>query len=325
MLRFLTRKTLRLVALLALVSIASFALVSASPIDPVRAYVGADAMRVGPEQQELIAERWGLHDPPLERFAAWFSSVATGDLGTSLIYRQPVTDVIAERFTASLWLMLSAWLLSGVFGFTLGVLAGAREGSWVDRAVRTYAFTLASTPTFWLGLLLLVVFSVWLGWTPVGLAAPAGMLSGDVTFAQRLQHLALPALTLSIIGIANVALHTRQKLIEVLRSDYALFAVARGDSRRQMVLRHGLRNTALPALTLQFAMFSEIFGGAVLAETVFSYPGLGRATVQAGLRGDVPLLLGAVIFSAAFVYLGNTIADLLYRVIDPRIRLEGRV
>ncbi|MDZ4063722.1 MAG: ABC transporter permease, partial [Coriobacteriia bacterium] len=161
--------------------------------------------------------------------------------------------------------------------------------------------------------------------TPVGLAVPAGVLEADVTWADRLRHLILPAITLGIIGIANVTLHTRQKLIDVKRSDYFLFGIARGQSRWRAVMRHGLRNTALPAVTLQFALFSEIFGGAVLAEQVFAYPGLGRATVLAGLRGDVPLLLGIVLFSTVFVFVGNTTADVIYRLVDPKIRLTGRL
>ncbi len=325
MTRFLALKIVKLVALLAVVSVVSFALLSFSPVDPVRAYVGADMMRVTPEQREAIAVRWGVAHPPIERFFTWASRLARGDLGTSLIYRQPVVKVIAERFAASLLLMMSAWLLTGVFGYLFGIVSGTLEGTWVDKAIQLYAFTLASMPTFWLALLMLMVFSVWLGWTPVGLAVPAGVLQADVTWTDRLHHLVLPAITLGIIGIANVTLHTRQKLIDVKRSDYFLFAIARGQSRWRAVMRHGLRNTALPAVTLQFALFSEIFGGAVLAEQVFAYPGLGRATVLAGLRGDVPLLLGIVLFSTVFVFAGNTAADIIYRLVDPKIRLTGRL
>jgi peptide/nickel transport system permease protein len=318
---FLARKALKLALLLTTVSVVSFALVSASPIDPVRAYVGADMARVSPEQRAAIAERWGLDRPPAERFFHWAARAIQLDLGTSLIYRQPVTTVIGERFKASLALMLAAWVLTGVFGYLLGLVAAAYEKTPLDRGVQYFAFTLASVPTFWLALVLLLVFSVWLGWTPIGLAAPAGKLASEVTLADRIRHLILPAFTLGIVGVANVALHTRQKLIDAKRSDYFAFALARGLTPRRALLRHGLRNTALPAITLQFGLFSEIFGGAVIAEQVFSYPGLGQAAVQAGLRGDVPLLLGVVLFSAAFVFTGNTIADVLYRVVDPRIRL----
>lgn len=325
LLMFVARKLARLALLLAALSIVTFTLVSLSPIDPVTAYVGADMLLVSPEQRALIAERWGLSDPPVQRYLRWLGQVLQGDLGTSGIYRQPVITVIGQRFSSSLWLMGAAWALSGVLGFILGVLAGGSEGSYFDRAVRWFAYTLASTPTFWLALLLLVVFSVTLRWTPICCAAPPGVAPEDVTLMQRIHHLILPAATLSIIGVANITLHTRQKLIVALRSDYALFARAQGETHWGVIWHHGLRNISLPAITLQFASLGELFGGSVLAEQVFAYPGLGQATVQAGLRGDVPLLLGIALFSAVFVFTGNTLSDLVYRLVDPRIRLGGGV
>jgi peptide/nickel transport system permease protein len=213
-------------------------------------------------------------------------------------------------------------LLSGLLGLALGIIAGAKEGSWSDRIIRFYAYTLASSPTFWVALLLLIIFAVQLKVAPICCAAPPGVLAQDVTLWQRLHHILLPALTLSIIGVANIALHTRQKLIEVLSSDYVLFARAQGESLAGIIQHHGLRNVILPAITLQFASLSELFGGAVLAEQVFACPGLGEATVEAALRSDVPLLIGIVFFSAIFVYTGNTIADLTYQIVDPRIRLS---
>ena len=219
--------------------------------------------------------------------------------------------------------MLTAWALSGIIGFAMGVMAAMKKNTFVDRIITWYCYTLASTPTFWMGLLILIVFAVWLGWFPIGLGVPAGVLAEDVSITDRIKHLILPALTLSIVGVANVALHTRQKLIEVLASDYVLFARARGEHGFVLFWRHGLRNIAMPAITLQFASFSELFGGAVLAEQVFSYPGLGQATVEAGLRGDVPLLLGIVIFSTLFVFVGNLLADFIYQFVDPRTRRES--
>ena len=323
MIGFFWRKMARLTLLLAAVCTFSFILVNLSPIDPVDAYVGADMLSIGAEQRERIAERWGLHDPSLVRFWRWASEIARGNLGRSAIFNRPVVEVIADRFVASLWLMGAAWIVSGVLGFVLGVLAGARPNSLLDRAIRLYSYTLASTPTFWMGLLLLIVFAVWLRAAPVCCATPPGAAPEDVSFWQRVHHLLLPAATLSVIGIAGVALHTRQKLLEVAQSDYFLFARAQGEGTWGLIWHHGLRNVALPAITLQFASFSELFGGSVLAEQVFAYPGLGQATVQAGLRGDVPLLLGIVLFSTVFVFTGNTLADLAYRLIDPRIRQGG--
>lgn len=321
--KWVVYNSIKLAALLFAVCAVSFTLVSLSPIDPVQAYIGADMMRVGPEQRQAIAAYWGLDRPPMERFGQWLSAVLRGDFGTSMIYRRPVLEVIGERFAASIWLMGAAWALSGVIGFAAGVVAAMKRGTWIDRAIRWYCYTLASTPTFWMGLLLLTVFAVWLGLFPVGLGVPAGVLAGEVTAVDRLQHMILPALTLSVVGVANIALHTRQKLVDVLGSDYVLFARARGEKGLTLFFRHGLRNVALPAVTLQFASFSELFGGAVLAEQVFSYPGLGQATVEAGLRGDVPLLLGIVLFSAVFVFCGNLAADAIYRTLDPRMK-EGK-
>ncbi|MBD0267324.1 ABC transporter permease [Pseudanabaena sp. FACHB-2040] len=321
---FLSRKLVRLALLLLAVAVMTFVLLSLSPIDPVQAYIGADMLQISPEQRELIAQRWGLDQPMLGRFGDWLGQLVQGNWGTSMVFNQPVAQVINQRFQVSLQLLAIAWLISGLLGLGLGVLAGAFEGTWIDRGIRLYAYTLASSPTFWVALLLLIFFSVSLRVTPICCAAPPGVLSQNVTFWQHLHHLLLPAITLSIIGVANIALHTRQKLIEVLSSDYVLFARAQGETLGGILKHHGLRNILLPALTLQFASLSELFGGSVLVEQVFAYPGLGEATVQAALRSDVPLLVGIVFFSALFVYSGNTLADLAYQVIDPRIRLGGR-
>lgn len=318
---FTLRTLIRLLLLLIAVSVFSFVLVSLSPVDPINAYVGAEMLQISPEQRELITQRWGLDEPMITRFFLWLQQLATGNLGMSMVFNQPVSVVIANRFQASLQMLAIAWLLSGVLGLILGIVAGAKAGSWIDRIIRFYAYVLASSPTFWVALLLLIIFAVTLRLAPICCAAPPGVLAQDVTLWQRLHHILLPALTLSIIGVANIALHTRQKLIEVLNSDYVLFARAQGESLVGIIYHHGLRNVILPAITLQFASLSELFGGSVLAEQVFAYPGLGKATVEAALRSDVPLLIGIVFFSAIFVYTGNAIADLTYQIVDPRIRL----
>lgn len=323
-LRFALRQLARCAALLVLVSIAAFTLVSLSPVDPLQANVGQTALgSMSPEQIEKLESYWGVDTPPVERYLNWAGDFLRGNMGTSLLYRRPVSAVLAEKLTSSLWLMTAAWVISGVLGLLLGIAAGACRGRWPDKLVRGYCLVIASTPTFWLALILLMVFAVWLGVLPIGLSIPIGMEASAVTLADRLRHAILPALALSITGVSNIALHTREKMIEVMESDYVLFARARGDSTLRIVLRHGLRNILLPAVTLQFASISEIFGGSVVVEQVFSYPGLGQAAVNAGLGGDVPLLLAITIISAAIVFCGNMIANLLYGVIDPRIRRRG--
>ena len=313
----------KILSLLLAVSIISFVLVSISPIDPVQQYILSLGTAISPEQRLEIEEYWGVNEPPVDRYLNWLSELLQGNWGTSTMYRRPVIDIIGERFTNSLALMLCAWLLSGVVGFTLGCVMGIYRDKWPDKIIKKICYLLSSVPTFWLGLVLLLVFAVWLRWFPVGFSGPIGVLESDVTIWQRLHHLALPAFTLSLMSFANIALHTRQKLIDVLNSEYVLFARARGEGKWTVLRRHGLRNILLPALTLQFASFAELFGGSVMAENVFSYPGLGSAVAAAGLNCDVSLLLGVTLFSALFVCVGNMIANLLYGIVDPQIREVG--
>ena len=326
MTKYLARHIVRFALLMLAVGLVVFALVSMSPIDPVQANVGQAAyVNMSEAKRAQLASYWGGDVPFWERFANWAGALLQGDMGTSLRFNAPVSEVIAHRAANSLALMGIAWLLSGVLGFALGVVAGARRGGALDRVVRSYCFLLASTPTFWLGLLILMVFAVQLGWFPIGFSVPIGVSAADVTLADAAHHLVLPALTLSVTGVANIALHTREKVVDVLESDYVRFARARGESELSVIMHHGLRNVALPAVTLQCAFISEIFGGSVLVEQVFSYPGLGQAAVTAGLGGDVALLAGIALVSAALVFGGNLLANILYGVLDPRMRVgEGR-
>lgn len=309
----------RLVLVLLCVALVSFGLMMVSPIDPVDAYLGPQVAQVSPEQRTLIAERWGFDAPPAVQFSHWLRQLASGDLGWSHVYNQPVSEVIGQRFQRSIVLLAGAWLVSALLGFALGVMAGAKEGSPLDNVISTYAYLTASTPAFWLAMLAVLLFSVTLGWAPTCCAGPAGVLDQDVTLATRLHHLVLPVATLALLGIANITLHTRTRMIELMRSDVATHAFAQGAGRLDVAWRHGLRHASLPAVTLAFASLGELFGGSILIEQVFAYPGLGQATVAAGLRSDIPLLLGIALFTALFVSIGNLVADTLYGVIDPRL------
>lgn len=314
------KNIVKVITLLLAVSIISFVLISASPVDPVNQYIMSLGTAISAEQRAELEEYWGVNEPPVERYINWLTELLQGNMGHSAIYRRPVADVIAERFANSLALMLCAWLFAGIIGFALGCFMGMFRDKLPDKILKKVCYLLSSVPTFWLGLLFLLVFAVQLGWFPIGFSGPIGIREEDVTLAQRLHHLFLPALTLSLMSFANIALHTRQKLIDIMNSEYCLFAYARGESKWTILRRHGIRNILLPALTLQFTSFAELFGGSVMAENVFSYPGLGSAVSAAGLRCDVPLLLGVTLFSALFVCVGNMIANLLYGVIDPQIR-----
>ena len=310
-----------MVFLLIAVSIISFFLIVNSPIDPLTSYVGPEST-LSQEAREEIADYWGLYDPPAERFFTWLGNVLQGDWGDSITYKKPVAEVIKVRFGYSFGLMACTWVISGVLGFIVGVLCGMREGGWFDRIMKAFCLMVKSAPTFWIGLLFLVIFAVELRIFPIGMAVPLGKPASEVTFFDRLYHMALPVITLSVISMSDIMLFTRQKLIEIIHSDYILYARARGENEKQIVMRHVLRNIALPAITVQFSSFSELFGGMALAENVFSYPGIGTATTAAAMNADVPLLLGIALCSAVFVFAGNLMANILYGVFDPRIK-EG--
>lgn len=309
----------RMALLLVLTSGLAFMLIVSAPIDPVVAYVGPEAT-LSPEAIAEIEEHWGLNEPPFVRYFIWLGNALQGDLGTSISYKRPVVDVIQERITYSFALMGLAWTLSGVAGFILGIIAGLYRGSLFDRAFKTFCLVLQSSPAFWIGLLILSLFAVHLSWFPLGMAVPMGVPASEVTFFHKVQHLILPLLTLTIVSVGRVALFTRQKLIEIMDSNFIMFARTRGLTDAQIVRRHAWRSALLPALTLQFASFAELFGGAALTETVFSYPGIGAATTTAALNGDIPLLLGIVLITVLFVFFGNLIANLLYELVDPRMR-----
>ncbi len=319
------RGTLHLILLLLAVSLASFLLVSMSPVDPLQTNVGQTALgSMSPEQIEKLREYWGVDIPIWKRFFSWLSGVCHGDFGISLLYRRPVLEVIAEKALASVWLFMAAWLFSGIAGTILGIVAAARRGHLADRLITGYCMVIAGTPSFWLALVMLLVFAVKIPLFPIGFSIPIGMAADEVSIMDRMYHAFLPACTLGLTGISSIAMHTREKLIEILESDYVLYARSRGERGARLIVRHGLRNLLLPVITLQFGSISEIFGGSVLVEQVFSYPGLGQAAVTAGLGSDIPLLMGITLISAVLVFFGNAAADILYRLIDPRLRRGGR-
>lgn len=318
MLYFIRNKTIHFIVLMIAVAIFSFILIDLSPIDPVNIYLQQSA--VSEAQRAALEQYWGVGQPITTKIWNWLINLLHGNLGTSLIYRIPVSQVILEKFEASIVLMAISWIISGLIGFLLGVVAGKNRGTWIDKLVKFYCYILQSAPSFWIGLLILIIFGVELAWFPIGLGVPIGTMESNVTIWQWLARLVLPVLTLSLVGVAPIAMYTRNELVEVLSSDYILFAKARGESGWPLIERQALRNILLPALTLQFLSFSELFGGAVLVEQVFSYPGIGQTAVAAGLQSDVPLLLGIVLISAIFVFVGNLIADILYYFVDPRIK-----
>ena len=314
----LARLLLRQILLLLVVALAVFLLLRASPFDPVNAYLGAGIARVGVEQKAQIAALWGLDQPLLVQFTRWISALLQGDLGFSTSHNAPVAQVIAARLGPSLMLAGGAWALSGLLGFALGLWAASVAGSWGDRLIRFYCYLLAATPTFWLAILLLSAFALALNWAPICCAGPIGLPRDQVTWGQYLHHLALPLLALTLFGVAQIALHTRMRAIDILQSDFIALARSQGAGRFDILRRHLARNAALPALSVMAASMGEIFGGSILAEQVFAWPGLGRASVEAGMSGDLALLGAITLILALLVSSGNLAADLLQNRLDPR-------
>ncbi|OAT52905.1 ABC transporter permease [Providencia heimbachae] len=307
---------LRFICLLTVTAAGIFILLSYSPIDPIKAYIGNDLMHVPPEQYPLIAARWGLDQPLWVQFWRWFSQMLQGDMGYSMLYNTPVMQVISDRLIPSLALLASAWVFSGVVGFALGLIAGRYLNRWPDKIISTFCYLLASIPVFWIGLLLLSLFAVSLQWAPICCAWPIGLDEQTATLSQKLQHLVLPVIALGMLGVGNIALHTRTKVGEVMNSEFIHYAQAQGDEGWPMMRFHVLKHAITPAICLQFASVGELLSGALLAEKVFAYPGLGQATIDAGLRGDIPLLMGIVMLCATLIFFSNTIADILLRKVN---------
>ena len=321
---FTAKKLIRAAILVVVVSTVAFALSALSPVDPLSANVGANALgSMSAEQIEKLESYWGTDTPALERYLNWAGDFIKGDMGTSLLYRMPVSEIIGEKLAASLPVMITAWVLSGILGFAIGAFSGSRPGSPGDKIARTYCVVISGTPSFWIAILAVMFFSIWLGIFPVSMSVPAGVLSDMVTLSDRLKHAVLPVLVLTLTGVAQVAMHTREKVIETYSSDMARYARMRGESGRKLFFGHVLRHALLPAVTLHMASLGELIGGTVLVEQVFSYPGLGQAAVNAGVGGDLPLLLGITVVTALMVFGANLAADIIYRIVDPRMRRGG--
>lgn len=302
---------LRFICLTILIIVGVFILLNLSPIDPIKAYIGNDLLHVPPEQYMHIVAKWGGDKPLWFRFSAWFRQVLQGDLGYSMLYNSSVADVIWSRLGPSLALLLGAWFFAGILGIIFGLVAGRFLNRWPDKLISTLAYLIASIPTFWIGLLFISLFAVKLNWSPICCAWPIGETSESATVVQKINHLILPLVTLGLIGIGNIVLHTRAKVAETMNSDFIYYAKAQGDSGWGMMLFHVIKHAITPAICLQFASLGELISGSLLVEKVFAYPGLGQAVIDACFKGDIPLLMGIVLCCAIIIFLSNSIAEKL--------------
>jgi peptide/nickel transport system permease protein len=314
--RYLARRLLLLVPVLAGVSIVIFLVLHLSPGDPAEIMLGSQATK---EDLARLREQMGLNEPLPVQYVHWISHVLRGDLGRSLWMKRPVLPEVLQRLKATLLLTVTALVLSTVVGLAFGVASAAWPRSLLDRFSAAASLFGASMPSFWLGIVLMVIFALWLGWLPAsGMFAPYG--GGGA--ADLLSHLVLPAVTLAAASVTIVARLTRSTMLEALGQDYIRTARAKGVTEGFVVLRHGLKNALIPIVTVIGVQAGYLLGGAVLTETVFAWPGVGTLMVQGILARDFPLVQGCVLVVALSFALINLGVDLLYAWLDPRIRYE---
>jgi len=305
--RHALKRLIALIPVLFGVSLIVFVLTAISLGDPVRAMMG---QRGDPEVIAQIRKDYALDEPLWTRYGLWMGKLLRGDLGQSYHQQRPVSEVIAERLPATARLAVAAMGIALVLGVAAGVVAAMRHNTLVDLLLMMGALLGISTPVFWLGMMLIILFGVWLGWFPI-----SGYGEGDI------RHLILPALTLGVLQAGIIARITRSALLEVLHQEYIRTARAKGLREGVVVLKHGLRNGLMPVITLAGIGLGDLLVGAPLTETVFAWPGLGRLLVSAVGNRDLPVVVGAT-FVFALIYLGaSLLVDLAYALVDPRIRV----
>jgi peptide/nickel transport system permease protein len=309
---YVVRRLFATIVVMAVVAFVVFLLLYLTPGDPAAILAGDAATS---EDIRKIREKLGLDDPFLERFGQWLWRLLHGDLGVSIFTNLPVTHLIAQRIEPTLSLTLCTLVFSVLVAVPLGVIAAARAGSWIDRAVMAFSVAGFSVPVFVLAYILILVFSIELEWLPVQGYRPIS--EGLWEWAR---HLVLPSAALGTVYIALIARMTRASMLDVLAQDYVRTAQAKGLAPGAVLLRHALKNAAVPIATVIGIGIALLIGGAIVTETVFALPGIGRLTVDAILRRDYPIIQGVVlIFSAAYVLI-NLAVDLSYMLFDPRIR-----
>jgi peptide/nickel transport system permease protein len=318
---YIVRRILLAIPLLLGILTILFFLVHLAPGDPTTIFYNPE---MDPEVLELMRKNLGLDQPLYVQYVKWMGSFLRGDFGYSFGLHRPVVDVIKDSFPNTLALSFAAIVVIFALGILVGVVSAVRQYSIVDNVLTFLAFFFYSMPTFWFGLMLLLLFSYKLGWFPASLATSIDydQMGWAGRVGDRLAHLTLPALALGIGGAAGVARYTRGSLLEVIRQDYIRTARSKGLSERVVIMKHGLRNSLITVVTLFGLYLPFLFSGAVLIETIFGWPGMGRVIVTAIFQRDYPLIMANTFIFASTVVLGNLIADITYCFVDPRIRYD---
>ncbi|HEW92086.1 MAG TPA: ABC transporter permease [Thermotogaceae bacterium] len=312
--KYLIKRSLQVIPTLFFVLFITFMLMKLIPGDPAMVILGPEARA---EDVQRFRQQLGLDKPVVVQFFIYLKRVLTGDFGKSLIYKQDVLSLIMERFPTTLTLSTLALFIATVIGIPTGIISAIKHNSFWDLLITILALIGISIPIFWFGMVLIIVFALWLGWLPsVGL----GSLENGIW--DVIKHLILPSLALGILSMGTITRFTRSSMLEVLRQDYIRTAYAKGLRKRLIIYRHALKNALVPIVTVIGLQLGNLLAGAVLTETVFALPGLGKLMVDAIMRRDFMLVQGEVLFVAIVYIFVNLVVDILYAVINPKIRLS---
>jgi peptide/nickel transport system permease protein len=314
---YIGRRVLQIIPLVFGISIVLFGVIQAAPGGPEGALLESGRF-IDPEVIEAYRQRLGVDQPVHIQYVRWVGAALSGDLGISFSTTRPVAEMIMERLPATIELMASAFLLAALVALGLGLFSAVRQYSLFDHMGTGLSFLGIAMPVFWFALILQLIFSVKLGWLPVSGTETVG----DTSLGDHLRHLILPAVVLSFRYIAGWSRYLRSSLLGVLRTDYIRTARAKGLPERYVVGVHALRNALIPLISIMALNLAAIFSGAVITETVFAWPGIGRMFIQAMFARDYPLLMGILMMGSIMVVFFNLVADILYGILDPRIRYE---
>jgi peptide/nickel transport system permease protein len=313
--RYILRRMIQALPLLFAISVASFAILKATPGGPLAAYEGnpefTEADRVRLEQA------FGLDRPLPIQYINWLGSFVTGDWGYSFAHHRPVLELIGERLPNTILLMGTVFVVVLLLVLPIGILTSLRQYSLFDHVVTGTTFTFLSTPTFWLGLLLIVVFGLQLRWLPMGGVSTPGM---EFDVIDRIRHLILPVATIALVQVGSHVRFLRASMLETIGQDYMRTARSKGLAERVVIIRHALKNAAIPLVTVVALDLPELFVGALVTESIFGWPGMGRLFLDAAFRSDYPVLQGILAVSSTLIVLANLVADVAYAYLDPRIR-----
>lgn len=315
MTRYILHRIVQGLVVVAIMSFAIYGLIGLMPGDPVDLMISANPQLTAADAARL-REIYGLDRPIVDRYAAWLGAALHGDFGYSRLFSRPVMDVLGSRLANTAALMIAAFVVALAIGLPAGIAAATRPGSVTDALINLASFVTISVPTFWLALMMIILFAVMLGWLPA-----SGLPIGPAGFWEHARHLVLPVMTLAIVEAGAYARYMRAAMIEALRHDYVRTARAKGASVTRTVLGHALRNAMIPVATIMALSIGGLFSGALVTETMFAYPGMGKLIFEAVMGNDFNLALVALLFATVLTLIGNLAADLAYAALDPRIDL----